>query len=63
MRAVVYARQSRTRDGSESIDIQLQACQDAAARFGWEVVATLVEPPPRRATNNEARAARSGRSC
>ena len=45
MRAAIYCRQSRTRDGSESLDIQVQACQEAAERFGYEVAATLVEPP------------------
>ena len=32
------------RDGSEFIDIQIEACREAAFRFGSEVVATLVEP-------------------
>lgn len=43
--AAIYVRQSRTRDGSESIDIQLEACKEAATRLDAEVVAELVEPP------------------
>jgi site-specific DNA recombinase len=45
MHAVVYARQSVTREGSESLDTQVQVCREAAGRFGLEVVAELVEPP------------------
>lgn len=45
IRAVIYARQSKTRDGSESIETQLEACRTAAERFGFNVVATLAEPP------------------
>lgn len=45
IRAVIYARQSKTRDGSESIETQLEACRTAADRFGFNVVATLAEPP------------------
>lgn len=45
MRCVVYARQSKTRDGSESIETQIEACKAAAERFGFEVVAVLAEPP------------------
>lgn len=45
LRGVVYARQSLTRDGSESLPSQVAACREAAHRFGIEVVAELVEPP------------------
>lgn len=45
MRCVIYARQSRTREGSESIETQLEACRLAAERFGFEVVRILAEPP------------------
>lgn len=45
IRAVIYARQSKTRDGSESIETQLEACRIAADRFGFNVVAVLAEPP------------------
>jgi DNA invertase Pin-like site-specific DNA recombinase len=43
--AGLYVRQSRTRDGSESMLIQEEACREAAARFGLELVEAFVEPP------------------
>lgn len=43
--AFIYARQSKTRDGSESLDIQVEHCREAAARLGLEVVGEYVEPP------------------
>ncbi len=43
--AAIYVRQSRTRDGSESIDIQVEACKEAATRLGAEVVAEMIEAP------------------
>ena len=45
IRCVIYARQSKTRDGSESIETQKEVCRQAAERFGFEVVAVLAEPP------------------
>lgn len=45
MRCCIYARQSVTREGSESLDTQVAVCREAAERFGYEVVAVLVEPP------------------
>lgn len=45
VRCAIYARQSKTRDGSESIDTQIEACQAAAKRLGFDVVAVLAEPP------------------
>src|SRR5262245_41273502 len=45
MKAVVYARQSRTYEGSESLDSQVRICTEAAERLGFEVVDVLVEPP------------------
>lgn len=45
MRAVIYCRQSKTREGSESLETQAEVCRQAAERFGYEVVAELVEPP------------------
>jgi DNA invertase Pin-like site-specific DNA recombinase len=42
---VIYARQSKTRDGSESIETQIEACKGACERLGYEVVAVLAEPP------------------
>lgn len=44
-RCVIYARQSKTRDGSESIDTQIEACRRAAERMGFEVVEVLSEAP------------------
>jgi DNA invertase Pin-like site-specific DNA recombinase len=41
----IYVRQSLTRDGSESMDIQLQACRIAADQLGVTAVAELVEKP------------------
>lgn len=45
VRCVIYARQSKTRDGSESIETQIEVCRLAAERLGFNVVATLAEPP------------------
>lgn len=45
VRCVIYARQSKTRDGSESIETQIEVCRQAAERLGFEVVAVLAEPP------------------
>jgi DNA invertase Pin-like site-specific DNA recombinase len=41
----IYVRQSRTHDGSESMERQVESGREAAARFGCEVVAELIEPP------------------
>ena len=41
----IYARQSLTRDGSESRELQVEVCTEAAVRLGINVVAVLVEPP------------------
>src|SRR4051794_40146062 len=43
--AVIYARQSRTNEGSESLERQVEACREAAARLDLKVVEQLVEPP------------------
>src|SRR5688572_17029248 len=43
--AVIYARQSLTRDGSESLVAQVETCRRSAAHFGLDIVAELVEPP------------------
>jgi len=45
VRCVIYARQSKTRDGSESIETQIETCKGACERLGFEVVAVLAEPP------------------
>lgn len=44
-RGVILARQSRTRDGSESLPAQVQSGRATAERFGIDVVKELVEPP------------------
>src|SRR5436190_9938907 len=54
-RAAIYARQSRTRDGSESRALQVDACREAAARLGLEVVVELVEPPSTSGFKNRGR--------
>ena len=41
----VYARQSVTRDGSDSLPAQLEACFDAAPRLRIGIVGVFVEPP------------------
>ena len=43
--AAIYARQSITREGSASLDIQVDTCRDVAARFGLTVTHELIEPP------------------
>jgi DNA invertase Pin-like site-specific DNA recombinase len=43
--ALLYIRQSVTRDRSESIPTQVERCTEAAARFEVVIVDTLVEPP------------------
>ena len=45
IRCVIYARQSKTLNGSESIQAQVEACQYAAERMGFSVVQVLAEPP------------------
>lgn len=53
--AAIYVRQSRTRDGSESIPAQLEACKAEAERLGLQVVAELIEPESTSATKNRGR--------
>jgi site-specific DNA recombinase len=55
-RGVIYGRQSRTKDGSESLATQLEACRQAAEHFGIEVVAELLEPPSTSAYKKRGRA-------
>lgn len=54
-RAAIYARQSRTRDGSESRSDQVAACRATAERFDIDVVAELVEPPSTSGFKNRGR--------
>lgn len=41
----IYGRQSRTKDGSESLETQEAIGRETLARFGVELVAVLIEPP------------------
>ncbi len=54
-RAAIYARQSITREGSASLDVQVEACRDAAARLKLDVVAELVEAPSTSGYSNRGR--------
>ncbi len=54
-RAAIYARQSITREGSASLDVQVEACREAAARLKLEVVAELVEAPSTSGYSNRGR--------
>src|SRR3546814_11227156 len=54
-RAALYARQSITRDGSASLDVQIEACREAARRLQVDVVVELVEPPPTSGYRNRGR--------
>lgn len=54
-RAGVYARQSITRDGSASLDVQIEACRGAAKRLKVDVVVELVEPPSTSGYQNRGR--------
>lgn len=53
--AVIYGRQSRTRDGSESLEAQVDTGLETAERHGCHVVATLVEPPSTSAYKDRGR--------
>jgi DNA invertase Pin-like site-specific DNA recombinase len=54
-RAALYARQSITREGSASLDVQVEACREAAARLKLDVVAELVEAPSTSGYSNRGR--------
>lgn len=54
-RAAIYARQSKTTEGSESLELQVEACRKMAAQFDLEVVAELVEPPSTSGYKNRGR--------
>jgi site-specific DNA recombinase len=51
----VYARQSVTRDGSESLPAQLDVCFEAAPRLRIAVVDVFVEPPSTSGYKNRGR--------
>ncbi|MFD6029830.1 recombinase family protein [Cellulosimicrobium funkei] len=44
LRAVLYLRQSKTREDSISIELQEASCREYAARMGYEVVDVLSDP-------------------
>ena len=54
-RASIYARQSITREGSASLDVQIEACRDAAKRLRLDVVSELVEAPSTSGYRNRGR--------
>ena len=54
-RAALYARQSITREGSASLDVQIEACREAAKRLKVDVVVELVEPPSTSGYQNRGR--------
>ncbi|MCO8127244.1 recombinase family protein [Acidimicrobiia bacterium EGI L10123] len=54
-RAAIYARQSRTGEGSESLELQVERCRESAERHGLEVVVELVEPPSTSGYKNRGR--------
>jgi hypothetical protein len=53
--AAIYARQSRTTEGSASLSIQVDTCREVAARFGIDVAHELVEPPSTSGYKNRGR--------
>ena len=54
-RAAIYARQSRTTEGSASLAIQVDACRQTADRFDVEVVHELCERPSTSGYKNRGR--------
>lgn len=52
----IYGRQSLTRDGSESLETQLEECRKAAKTFRVKVVAEILEPPSTSAYKKRGRA-------
>jgi DNA invertase Pin-like site-specific DNA recombinase len=54
-RAALYARQSITREGSASLEVQIEACREAAARLKLDVIAELVEAPSTSGYRNRGR--------
>lgn len=54
-RAAIYARQSITREGSASLETQVEVCRDAANRLKARVVAELVEAPSTSGYRNRGR--------
>lgn len=54
-RAALYARQSITREGSASLDVQMETCREAAKRLKVDVVVELVEAPSTSGYRNRGR--------
>lgn len=62
-RAVIYARISNDRDGSEvGVTRQEELCRDLATRLGLEVVKVFLEND-KSASNNSKNLARCTRKC
>lgn len=55
LRAAIYARQSITREGSASLDTQVEACRQAAERLAATVTVELVEAPSTSGYRNRGR--------
>ncbi len=55
LRAAIYARQSITREGSASLDVQVEACRAAATRLKVDVIVELVEAPSTSGYRNRGR--------
>lgn len=55
LRAALYARQSITREGSASLDVQIEACREMAERLKVDIVAELVEAPSTSGYRNRGR--------
>lgn len=55
LRAAIYARQSITREGSASLDTQVELCRQAAERLKATVVIELVEAPSTSGYRNRGR--------
>lgn len=55
LRAAIYARQSITREGSASLDTQVELCRQAAERLEARVVVELVEAPSTSGYRNRGR--------
>jgi DNA invertase Pin-like site-specific DNA recombinase len=54
-RGVIYGRQSRTKEKSESLPTQRATCVETAERHGVEIVGELFEPPSTSAYKNRGR--------
>lgn len=54
-KGVLYERQSRTADGSESLSTQRAANLKAAEQYGLEIVAEIIEPPSTSAYRDRGR--------